>query len=213
MILALAVVLGLLVSLARHGGRAIQRIAAIPINSAWLALLAVALQVPLLRSPMALPGSLRWQQAFFLASHLPLLVFVWRNRRLAGVLIVGLGVISNLVVISANGGFMPITPETLVKINRESTIEQWPEGLHFGYSKDIILDRDDTVLWALSDVLVIPPPFPWPTAFSAGDVLIAMGIIALLQGLPGPMTAAGAPAITGEAPVEESTDPSVSKGR
>jgi Sec-independent protein translocase protein TatA len=31
-------------------------------------------------------------------------------------------------------------------------------------------------------MLVLPPPFPWPTAFSLGDLLIAAGIIVLLQG-------------------------------
>jgi len=37
-------------------------------------------------------------------------------------------------------------------------------------------------LWVLSDILVLPPPFPWPAAFSLGDLLIATGIVILLQG-------------------------------
>ncbi len=133
---------------------------------------------------------MRAQQALFLLSHLLLLAFVWQNRRLAGIQIAGLGVICNLITILVNGGFMPITPHTLVQINPGSTLEQWPVGLHYGHSKDLILSRADIRLWLLSDILVIPPPFPWPTAFSVGDLLIAVGIVLLLanpQAMPQPI--------------------------
>jgi hypothetical protein len=182
MILALAVVVGLIVALARHRREAFSRIAAIPLRSVWLAPLAVALQVPLLRTPMGPTQGLGVQQALFLASHLLLLALVWRNRRLAGMLVVGLGVICNLVVIVANGGFMPITPETCAEINPGSSVEQWPEGVHYGYSKDAIRARENTRLGVLADIWVIPPPFPWPTALSVGDLLIAAGIVLLLAG-------------------------------
>jgi hypothetical protein len=192
MILALAVIVGLLAALIRHRGRAVGQIGAIPLRSAWLALLALALQIPLLRAPFAAPQQLGAQQTLFLLSHLLLLAFIWRNRRITGIQIVGVGVLCNLLVIMANGGFMPITPDTLVRINPGSALDQWPAGFHYGYSKDIILLRADTVLWVLSDVLVVPPPFIWPTAFSLGDLLIAFGIIVFLQGplgLPSPAIA------------------------
>ena len=129
MILALAVVVGLAASLVHHGGRAFRRIAAIPLRSAWLALLAFALQWPLLQAPAGPVQRIGMQQVLFLLSHLLLLGFVWRNRRLPGIQIVGLGVMCNLLVIAANGGFMPITPETLVQINPGSTLAQWPSAL------------------------------------------------------------------------------------
>ena len=122
------------------------------------------------------------QQMSFLLSLVLLLVFVWQNRGLTGIQIVGLGVICNLVVILVNGGLMPITPDTLAQINPGSLPERWGPHLHYGYSKDVILLREQTNLWALSDILVLPPPFPRPTAFSVGDVLIAVGILVLLQG-------------------------------
>jgi hypothetical protein len=183
MILAAAAILGLLVSLIRFRGRALGRIAAIPLRVAWLAILAVVLQLPLLRAPAGPPQELGLQQVLFLGSHLLLLTFVWYNRRLAGVLIVGAGLICNLLVIGLNGGFMPITPETLTVINPETSVDTWPEDMHYGYSKDVILARERTRLWALSDVLAIPPPFPRPTAFSVGDLVIAAGIVVLMQGV------------------------------
>jgi hypothetical protein len=122
------------------------------------------------------------QQALFLLSLLLLLVFVWQNRRLTAIRMVGLGVICNLLVILANGGWMPITPQTLAQINPGSIPEQWPSQVHYGYSKDIILLQEQTRLWGLSDILVLPSPFQRPTAFSLGDLLIALGIILVLQG-------------------------------
>ncbi len=189
MILALAVALGLVLSLVRFRSRTVSRIASTPLRAAWLALIAVVLQLPLLKSSGGSVQRLGLQQMLFLVSHVLLLVFVWLNRRLVSILIVGLGVLSNLVVILVNGGWMPITPETLSQINPGSTPARWTIGAHYGGSKDVIRLREETRLWELSDRLVLPPPFPWPTAFSAGDLLIAAGIIVLLQGVSGPDTA------------------------
>jgi hypothetical protein len=190
MILALAVALGLAVSWVRYGNRTFRRIAALPVRSVWLALLALALQWPLLRAPKGPVQNVSTQQALFLLSHLLLLIFIWRNRQMVGIQIVGLGVICNLIVILANGGLMPITAETLIQINPGSTLEQWPVGAHYGHSKDIILSRDQVRLWALSDILVFPPGFPYAAAFSVGDLLIAAGIIVLLQGSRNPIESA-----------------------
>jgi hypothetical protein len=182
MILALAVILGLIASLIRHRGRAVEQITSVPLHLPWLALLAVILQYPLLRTPTGSTQQVVVQQVLFLLSHAVLLLFVWQNRHLLGIRLIGVGVICNLLVILANGGFMPITPETLVRINPGSIADEWPAGIHYGHSKDIILPRHETTLWPLSDILVFPPPFPWPVAFSLGDLLLTAGIVVLLQG-------------------------------
>jgi Family of unknown function (DUF5317) len=184
MILALAVVVGLVVSLIRYRGSALQRIAAISLRGAWLVPLAFAMQLPLLRAPAGPRQHIDVQQVLFWVSYLLLLAFVALNWRSTAVKIVGLGLLFNLLVIASNGGLMPITPETLVQINPGSSLAQWTAGAHYGYSKDVILARQSTFLWSLSDILVLPPPFPWPTAFSLGDLIIATGIISLLQGSP-----------------------------
>jgi len=182
MILSVAVILGLIAGVVRHRREAASEIASLPLRLPWLALIALALQLPLLRAPLAPLQQVVAVKNVFLLSHMPLVGFVWLNRRLVGIQIVGIGVICNLLVILSNGGFMPITPETLVRINPGSTLGQWPLGFHYGGSKDVILLQQDTTLWGLSDTLILPPPFPWPTAFSLGDLTIAVGIIVLLQG-------------------------------
>jgi len=182
MILSLAVILGLIASAIRHRSETASQIASISLRSPWLVLLALALQVPLLRAPFGPTLEVTGAQVAFLFSHLLLLTFVWLNWRVLGIQIIGIGVLLNLLAILSNGGFMPITPQTLVRINLGSALDQWTLGFHYGRSKDIILLQHDTTLWVLSDILVLPPPFPWPTAFSLGDLLIATGIIVTLQG-------------------------------
>lgn len=181
MILAWAVVLGLVVAWARYRSEIAGHLASLSLTGAWLVPLALLLQLPLLRSGTGPIEPLRVPQILFLGSQGLLLLFVGLNRRSAGIRLFGLGLLANLLVIGLNGGFMPITPETLTAINPGSQWEQWYPGLHYGGSKDIILPRGETVLWFLSDILVLPPPFPWPTAFSVGDLLIGAGIVWFLQ--------------------------------
>ena len=181
MILAWAVILGVIIALIRDGRSAFGRIAGIPLRYLWLVLAAVILQIPLLRSVTGPVSDFRVQQILFLISFVLLLVFIWINRHLNGVLVIGAGVILNLVVILANAGFMPISPETLLRINPGTELSAWQANLHYGGSKDIILGKGDTNLWFLSDIFIIPSPFPFPVAFSVGDIVIAIGIIYLLM--------------------------------
>ena len=55
MILALAVLVGVVVALIRYGRGAFSRIAGIPLRHAWLVLIAVLLQIPLLRTATGPP--------------------------------------------------------------------------------------------------------------------------------------------------------------
>jgi len=181
MILAIAVVVSFLIGLIRTGGR-LGGLGGVRLRSVELVFIAFALQVPLLRSPACrVEGPFATLSLLFLLSYPLLLIFVWRNRHLAGTWLLGLGVMLNLLVIVANGGFMPVAPDTLVKLRPDTSSDQWEIGLHRRYSKGIILEKSDTRLWELSDIFVLPPPFPIPAAFSVGDVCIAAGAFLLLQ--------------------------------
>jgi hypothetical protein len=118
-----------------------------------------------------------WASTALIASQMILMVFAWFNRKLAGFWALGLGLGLNLLVISVNGGFMPISPETVHAIVPSAPIESWQVGQRLGFGKDIVLTTAETRLWFLSDCLVSPEWIRHRIAFSIGDVFIAAGIL------------------------------------
>jgi hypothetical protein len=95
--------------------------------------------------------------------------------------LIGAGVAANWLVMAVNGGYMPVTYEALVAAGKGHLIANATPGtLVFG-SKDILLPTAETRLPFLSDIFVIPPPFPVPSVFSLGDALIAVGMFRLLS--------------------------------
>jgi hypothetical protein len=113
-----------------------------------------------------------------IVSYIILWAVVWLNRHLPGMGVVLVGVSCNSLVIAANGGYMPIAPEALQRICIGA--DQIPLGNVLAGSKDVLLARQQTLFWILGDALVIPEPFPWPTAMSIGDVLLAVGVFLLI---------------------------------
>ena len=184
MILAFAIAVGLAGALLRYRKDALNRIAALPLRFAWILIFAIILQIPLLRAPAVSSHDLRLQQALLLLSYLLLVVFVGLNWRITGIRVVGMGLGLNLLAIVANGGFMPVTAQTLVRINPGSQLSDWTAGVHYPGSKDVIRLPQEIYFWVFSDLFILPPPFPLPTAFSLGDLLIALGIIWTLVSLP-----------------------------
>ena len=49
----------------------------------------------------------------YVASQVLVLLAVWRNRAIPGMLLVLLGGAANLLAIAANGGYMPVSPDAL----------------------------------------------------------------------------------------------------
>ncbi len=116
-----------------------------------------------------------------LASQILLLVFCWLNRKMAGIWLLGAGLLLNFIVISANHGFMPISPQTASHLISASELAKVEIGTRFGYGKDILLLPENTQLIWLSDKFLPPAWSPYQVAFSLGDILIAIGAFWLMM--------------------------------
>lgn len=121
-----------------------------------------------------------WAAVILVSTQAALLVFVWANRHLTGMKILGLGLLLNLLVIALNGGLMPLAPETAEALFPQLPASTWQTGFRPGRSKNIILPAGETRLAWLADALVLPAWFPWTRALSPGDLLIALGVFWLL---------------------------------
>jgi len=122
------------------------------------------------------PGQTMFQMIVVVGSQTLLILLILLNRHLPGAKLFALGVILNTTVMMANGGWMPITPETYQALGSEYTVELQARA---PASKGIMLAQHETNLWFLSDV--IPVDFLGRnSAMSIGDVLILVGITQFL---------------------------------
>lgn len=182
MILVAAIVVSIAVALLR-GGR-FTNLVSLPLRWGLLAVAAFAIQALFIyqiptRKTIGVWG---WQEIFFMSSHLLLLATVWLNRHLPGVKVIGLGLLLNLTVMAANGGWMPVAPDAVVKVGHTGLVPSLETGTRVYSSKNIILPAEQTKLRFLSDIFILARPFPIPTIFSIGDVFVAAGIFLLIQG-------------------------------
>ena len=179
MILAAAILVAVVVGLVRGGS--LQRLASLPFRLGWVALVAFGLQIYLIYFPEPVSTGPSLRVGVLMLSYALLLVVIWQNRALPGVWLMGVGLIANFAVMILNGGYMPITPEALAQAGFAHNALSAQAGARVLATKDIVLPRDATVAWWLSDIFVLPPPFPIATVFSAGDAIIALGAFWFLQ--------------------------------
>ena len=180
MILAAAILVAIVIGLAR-GGR-LQHLASVPFRWGWLALVAFGLQIYLIYFPEQVGAEFASLRVYVLVlSYALLITVIWQNRKLPGLWLLAVGLAANLAVMLLNGGYMPITLEALSQAGFAHNAQRATDGVHVLFSKDIVLAHEATLAWWLSDIFVLPPPFPIPSIFSVGDVLVALGGFWFLQ--------------------------------
>lgn len=185
MILVIAVIAGLTGGLirARIKKRYYQ---AKPLRFPWLVLLALIPQWLVFTLPAArnmVPDLI--VSIILVLSQTVLFIFAWINWKTPGFWLLAGGLVLNLVVIMANGGFMPIAPDTAQWLIPNLSGEPWEIGERFVKGKDIILPIEKTALYFLSDRFRTPAFDLYRAAFSLGDCFIAAGAFWLLWAMGG----------------------------
>ena len=154
-----------LLSVPLTGGR-LSRLTSIRVRGTWVPVAALAVQVLIIT---ILPeGHESLHKAVHTATYVLIGVFLWSNRKLPGVKIIGLGAFLNALVITVNDGQMAA-----------SATSERLAGLHLppGFENSAPLAHPH-LLW-FGDV--IPWPGPFPNVLSIGDLLIYTGTLILLH--------------------------------
>ena len=152
------------------------------LNLRWTALVFLALAVQVAISTGWLPGGPSLVRFLYVLSNVVAMIWLGRNIRLRGMPCVVLGSVSNLVTIVANGGRMPVDGALLSR----ARLSQLP-------SNRVLVTAETHLAW-LGDRFLLARPFPFPTVFSIGDLLIGLGIAWLIAvGMRPPARAAASP--------------------
>lgn len=162
--------------LAMLRGGQLKNLAALELRFAWLPLAMFALQFGFVLFPLG-QGELYFKIVPWVTvlTYALLILFLALNRELPGLKLILLGAALNLAVILANGGYMPVSRAALVRSDHLDKVFVQGERAYVLGSKDIVLERDETRLLPLSDVLKVPGALEVPATFSIGDMLIMLG--------------------------------------
>lgn len=176
MFLLWAVIIGVVVGYLRKG--TIKNLASLELNGIWLIFLVLVIQILIFPLGTSEPIVNLYTQYLHLASYLLLLIFILMNRRYWQIIFMGTGMLLNFIVIMVNGGYMPASESALSKAGHTQVADKL---LSDGISGNVILMGEDTKLNFLGDLLYMPEWLPLANAFSPGDLLLALGLIILIQ--------------------------------
>ncbi len=171
-----AVGIGIVAGLLRGGSLA--NLGRLKLRALWLILVALLIQVlifPLGRAPLLPVGT----AYLHLVSYALLLAFIVVNRRYPEILVMGAGLVLNLVVIAANGGYMPASATALTRAGLPEVARALEDGVGQG---NTVLMGEGTRLNFLGDFLYLPAGVPLASAFSIGDIVLGLGLAFLLAG-------------------------------
>ena len=130
-----------------------------------------------------------WVPWVLVLTQLILLCFAVINLRKPGFWLLTIGLALNLLVISLNGGLMPISPVTAQHFMPNAPVGAWRVGERLDNSKDIVLMPAQTTLAFLSDRFVVAYGAGHHVSFSLGDSLIWLGVVWALWSMGGPVSA------------------------
>ncbi len=105
-----------------------------------LALFALAMQAIAIFAPLGFDDVPK--RLLFEISYVVLIFFAIVNLPRPGFLIIGVGLLLNFLPIVANGGLMPVTAESLVRIDQQDRIEGRAEGDAIPRTKNVLKTKE-----------------------------------------------------------------------
>jgi len=179
-ILLIAVVLGFVATLVRAKLKR-RSLKPLQLRIGWLVFAAVIPQLLSFQIPAT--GKLIPEvilPVILIATQALLVIFAIANLRKPGFWALGSGLLANFLVIVLNGGWMPISPDTLRRMLPALPAETVITSERLLLTKDWIMAEEQTRLAWLSDRMTLPGMM---TAFSIGDVFISIGAFLLIWSL------------------------------
>ena len=157
-----------------------------PFHRVWLVWLGLLLQIalfPPFRTTPLLPVA---PGILYPVSMLILVAWVAMNWRVPGMLLIGLGLVSNTLAIICNGGLMPTTREAASAVG--GVADYLLINGHYIAHNSVLLPDNQILLRPLTDIFVFPGGTPLtpggvPQIFSIGDACIAVGICLLVYNI------------------------------
>lgn len=155
-----------------------QSLGKVRIHNWWLFLLAFLIEFG---TVFAVSASVviveRYSMYLHILSYLVLFVGIISNREYPSMWVVFLGSLVNFLVITLNGGAMPVSLEGLHRAGLDNYAQIISAG---GIATHQPL-TSSTVLSFLADIMVLPEPYPFSKVLSVGDILISIGIFIFVQ--------------------------------
>jgi len=159
------------------GGR-LANVVSIRLSHLWLVLVVAAVQMHLVFAPpRLLEEGIDPLRVLLPLSTWAIVIFAALNVRVPSMWLVLAGALANALVITANGGLMPVSAEVLRRAGMHDALafgDAHP-GVRLPRTKDVLLAPAVTQLEGLSDVLVMPP-LPRSRFISPGDLALALGL-------------------------------------
>jgi predicted MFS family arabinose efflux permease len=172
MIIGLALVVGLMIAWAL--GARLSMLAELRFRGDALVFASLAVQLAVF-TPLRAEVPNSYVVPLHLLSYALIFGFFVLNLRVPGFWLVGFGVISNLVVIVANGGRMPVSLETWRATGGDVRLL-----VQRGFDDNNVLAGPGTHLGWLGDVFALPSGVPFAAAISIGDIAILLGMVAFV---------------------------------
>ena len=158
----------IIASAALFGGNP-AHLATIKLRHTGLIMAALAVQVVITTITTHAPHNLL--VALHLATYAAAGLALWANRRLPGIIIIGIGAALNGVVIALNGGTLPASAHALTESGHPVRTT--------GFTNSGVVHHP--ILPWLGDIVATPSWLPFRNVLSIGDMIILIGAVILVH--------------------------------